>query len=230
VVLPIGNASNMTAVMNGFIKFYEAGITNALPKIIGVQSEHANPVYRYYLEPDPASRHFVPVAVKPSVAQAAMIGNPVSMPRVIQLVELYNELAGCQKTFFVEVSEQDIMDWQIAANRNGHIACTHGGESLAGLLAAKARGVIDGRDIAVLDSTAHAIKFAGFQEMYFGKTFPAEYNIAPRQDLINTPQYLRPEDLDQVPAPGRPLAGAALQHFVNRMAEEIAGALNLKKI
>jgi len=230
VVLPIGNAGNITAVMSGFLKFYEAGITNGLPKIIGVQSEHANPVYRYYLEPDPARRRFLPVAVKPSVAQAAMIGNPVSMPRVIQLVGRYNELAGGQKTFFVEVSEQDIMDWEIAANRNGHIACTHGGEALAGLLAAKARGIIDSRDIAVLDSTAHALKFAGFQEMYFAKTLPEDYNIIPRQDLINTPRYLHPDDLEHVPSPGKPLKGEALQRFVNRMAEEIAGSLNLRKI
>jgi len=229
VVVPIGNAGNITAVMSGFLKFYEAGITNALPKIVGVQSAHANPVYRYYLEPDAARRQFVPVTVKPSVAQAAMIGNPVSMPRVIHLVGLYNELAGCQKTFFVEVSEQDIMDWEITANRNGHIACTHGGESLAGLLAARARGIIDGQDVAVLDSTAHALKFAGFQEMYFEQKFPPDYNISPRQDLINAPQYVCPDDLDQVPAPGKPLEGEALQRFVNRMAEEIAGLLNLKK-
>jgi threonine synthase len=91
VVVPIGNAGNITALMSGFIKFVEAGVINALPKIVGVQSEHANPVYRYYLEPDRKKRKFEPVSVKPSVAQAAMIGNPVSMPRVIHLVERYNQ-------------------------------------------------------------------------------------------------------------------------------------------
>ncbi|MGB5750856.1 MAG: threonine synthase [Desulfobacterales bacterium] len=229
VVLPIGNAGNITAVMSGFLKFYETGIIDTLPKIVGVQSEHANPVYRYYLEPDEDSRKFVPVTVRSSVAQAAMIGNPVSMPRVIYLVKRYNELAGDRRIFFVEVSEQDIMDWQISANRNGHIACTHGGESLAGLLAAKNRGIIDSRDIAVLDSTAHAIKFAGFQEMYFQQKFPPDYKISPKQDLINTPIYLHPEDLAKVPAPGRPLKGNDLERFVARMAQEIAGMLELKK-
>jgi threonine synthase len=164
------------------------------------------------------------------VAQAAMIGNPVSMPRVIHLVKRYNELAGDHRIFFVEVSEQDIMDWEILANRNGHIACTHGGESLAGLLAAKNRGIIDSRDIAVLDSTAHAIKFAGFQEMYFQQKFPPDYKIAPKPDLINTPVYLHPEDLAKVPAPGRPLNGNDLEQFVSRMAQEIAGMLELKKV
>jgi len=230
VVLPIGNAGNITAVMSGFLKFYETGIIDALPKIIGVQSEHANPVYRYYLEPDENHRQFVPVTVRSSVAQAAMIGNPVSMPRVIHLVKRYNEVAGDRKTFFVEVSEQDIMDCHISANRNGHIACTHGGESLAGLLAAKNRGIVDSRDIAVLDSTAHAIKFAGFQEMYFEQKFPPDYNISPKQDLINTPVYVHPEDLEKVPAPGKPLDGKDFEHFAARVAEEIAGMLDLQKV
>ena len=229
VVLPIGNAGNITAVMSGFIKFYETGIIEALPKVVGVQSEHANPVYRYYLEADEDQRQFVPVTVKSSVAQAAMIGNPVSMPRVIHLVKRYNELAGEPKTFFVEVSEQDIMDWEILANRQGHIACTHGGESLAGLLKAKERGLIDEQDIAILDSTAHAIKFAGFQEMYFEQQFPPDYKISPRPELINTPVYVHPADLDKVPAPGRPLAGKDFERFVQRMAEEISKMLDLKK-
>lgn len=229
LVIPIGNAGNITAVMSGFLKFYDAGIIDRLPKIIGVQSRHANPVYRYFLEPEAAKRQFKPVTVKPSVAQAAMIGNPVSMPRVIHLVRRYNEVAGCRKTFFVEVSEQDIMDWEIAANRNGHIACTHGGESLAGLMAARAQGAIDSGDIVVLDSTAHALKFAGFQDMYFEGKFPVDYNISPRQELINAPLYVQPQDLDLVPAPGKPLAGESLEHFVNRTAEEIASRLNLKR-
>ncbi len=229
-VLPIGNAGNITAVMSGFLKFYETGIINTLPKIVGVQSEHANPVYRYYLEPDAVKRKFVPVTVKSSVAQAAMIGNPVSMPRVIHLVKRYNELAGCRKIFFVEVSEQDIMDWEIAANRNGHIVCTQGGESLAGLLMAKEQGILDRQDIAVLDSTAHALKFAGFQEMYFAQQFPPDYHISPNPDLINAPVYIHPQDLDKVPAPGEPLEGEDFNRFVKRVAKEIATRLDLKKI
>ena len=136
VVVPIGNAGNITAVMSGFLKFFEAGVIAALPKVIGVQSRHADPVCRYYHETRTERRHFVPVTVRPSVAQAAMIGNPVSMPRVTHLVERYHQTAGRERVFFVDVSEQDIMDRQLAANRSGHVACTHGGETLAGLIAA----------------------------------------------------------------------------------------------
>jgi len=230
VVLPIGNAGNITAVLSGFLKFYEAGIIPTLPKILGVQSEHANPVYRYYLEPDADKRKFVPVTVKPSVAQAAMIGNPVSMPRVIHLVDMYNRMCSEQSVFFAEVTEQAIMDWKLLANRNGHIACTHGGESLAGLVAARARGIIAENDIAVIDSTAHALKFSGFQEMYFEQSFPSEFNISPNPDYINAPVFIHPKDLERVPAPGKPLKGDDFKQFVKRVSEEIAKKLNLKKV
>jgi threonine synthase len=230
VVVPIGNAGNITAVMNGFLKFYETGIIASLPKILGVQSEHANPVYRYYLEPDAAKRKFEPVIVKPSVAQAAMIGNPVSMPRVIHLVNVYNSMSGKQNVFFVEVTEQSIMDWELLANRNGHIACTHGGESLAGLVEARRQRTVGENDIAIVDSTAHAIKFSGFQEKYFEKSLPEEFKISSNPELVNAPVYIHPESLSIVPAPGKPLQGDDFDLFVEQTSKEIAKRLSLKKV
>ncbi len=230
VLVPIGNAGNITAVMNGFLKFYEVGIIKSLPKIIGVQSEHADPVFRYYLEPDHSKRHFEPVTVQPSVAQAAMIGNPVSMPRVIYLVDLYNETSGKQNVFFVEVPEQSIMDWELMANRNGHIACTQGGETLAGMVAARQQGLIGKNDVAVVDSTAHALKFSDFQSMYFENRFPDDFNISPNPELINAPRLIRPADLEQIPQPGAPLTGEAFQRFISRVSQEIADVLDLKKV
>ena len=228
VVVPIGNAGNITAVMRGFLKFHEIGVIEALPKIVGVQSLHADPVYRYYQEPDPARRRFVPVTVQPSVAQAAMIGNPVSMPRVVHLVDQYNRVAGGRRIFFVAVDEQSIMDWQLTANRNGHVACTHGGESLAGLLAACDQGFVEATETAVLDSTAHALKFSGFQDLYFSDNFPPEFGIVPDPGLINRPTLVRPADLERVPAPGRPLSGEDFTRFVDRTCQEIAEALDLQ--
>ena len=229
VVLPIGNAGNITAVINGFLKFFNAGIIDRLPKIIGVQSQHANPVFRYYQETDPARRKFIPVNVQPSVAQAAMIGNPVSMPRVIQLVNRYNQLAGEDRVHIVEVAEQEIMDWELLANRNGHIACTHGGESLAGLVTARQCGLVSKDEIAIVDSTAHALKFAGFQQMYFNGEFPPEFKIKTDEDLVNLPQYVRPKHLKKIPKPGHPLTGGDLEYYITSISEEVARRLNLRQ-
>ena len=156
-----------------------------------------------------------------------MIGNPVSMPRVIHLAETYDRLAGDQRVFVVAVEEQEIMDWELRANRSGHIACTHGGECLAGLVRARKAGLVSEAETAVLDSTAHALKFAGFQEMYFENRFPPEFEVTPRPEIANAPALIRPDDLTAVPEPGRPLDGEALDRFVRRVAEEIARALDL---
>jgi len=228
-VVPIGNAGNITAIMSGFLKFFETGIIDTLPKIVGVQSVHADPVYRYYLEPDIDKRAFKPVTVKPSVAQAAMIGNPVSMPRGGNLVEKYNKKAKGQKVFFVEVTEQAIMDWQLTANRNGHIVCTQGGETLAGLVEAINSGALQRDEEVILDATAHSLKFSGFQEMYFNDTFPEAFEIVPRRELQNSPRLVRPSGLKEVPEPGKQLSPEQFEEFVRLTTEEIASILNLKK-
>jgi len=228
VVVPIGNAGNITAVMNGFIKFYEADIINCLPKIIGVQSEHADPVYQYYLEPDEAKRKFIPVDTKPSVAQAAMIGNPVSMPRVVHIVKKYNALANRQHVFIVQVTEQSIMDWQLTANKNGHIACTQGGESLAGLVKAFEKNIITSKETAILDATAHAIKFSEFQDLYFKKKIPEDYTIDTNPDNINLPSFILPDDPDIIPSQKKRLEKKDFQKFVKDISDKIARRLNLK--
>lgn len=229
VVVPIGNAGNITAIMNGFLKFFNAGIIDRLPKVIGVQSEHADPVYLYYQEENPDRRNFTPVTVRPSAAQAAMIGNPVSMPRVIELVEKYNRAADEKRIFVVQVSEQEIMDNMIFANRNGNIACTQGGESLAGLQKAVQAGYVESEDIGVLASTAHVLKFAVFQDMYFNNSFEPEFNVIPKPELINAPVQVQPENVIRFPAQGRPLSGDDMRFFVNETAAEIAKMLHLKK-
>jgi threonine synthase len=188
VFVPIGNAGNVTAVMGGFLKLYDLGIIEALPRVFGVQSAHADPVYRYYAVDDPTEREYQPVTVTPSVAQAAMIGNPVSFPRVKYFAEKFEAVGGKEAFQVVQVNEQQIMEGMLLANRHGHIADTQGGECLAGLLRAKELGLIGNDETAVLDATAHMLKFIGFQDMYFNDSFPPEYNVVPKDEFKNHPR------------------------------------------
>jgi threonine synthase len=229
VVVPIGNAGNITAVLQGFLKLYDLKIITGLPMVVGVQSEHANPVFLYYLEPVARKRRFRPVLVRASVAQAAMIGNPVSMPRVIRLVEQYRELAGGDAVQVIEVSEQEIMDSMLTANRNGHIACTQGGESLAGLRRAVQEQRVPDNRVAVLDATAHALKFAGFQEKYFADRFEPEFEVNPKAELRNAPHLIAPPDEVPRPGPGKHLEAEALESFIEYTAGAIAERLGLKR-
>jgi threonine synthase len=227
VFLPIGNAGNITAVMAGFIKLFRLGVIDQLPQIVGVQSEHADPVYRYYLESVPSKRRFRPVQVKASVAQAAMIGNPVSMPRVINLAEQIRTLSG-REVRIVKVGEQEIIDSMLIANRHGHVVCTQGGECLAGLSAAVKEGWLGPEETAVLDSTAHMLKFVDFQNMYFEDRFPPEFGIKPRVELINKPKLIKPKGI-RLPAANRPLEGEDLERFVGSTALMVARELGLEE-
>lgn len=188
VFVPIGNAGNITAVMGGFLKLHRLGVISELPRVFGVQSHHADPVYRYYSEPDAAKRSYKPVKVQASVAQAAMIGNPVSFPRVKHFADQYTAIGGRDAFQVVQVTEQAIMESMLLANRHGHIADTQGGECLAGLQAAMDQNLIGRDELAVLDATAHMLKFIGFQDMYFQNAFPPEYGVTPDPTKANAPQ------------------------------------------
>jgi threonine synthase len=178
VVVPIGNAGNVTALLEGFLDLRSLGIIGELPRVLGVQSEHANPVALWR-----ASGEYRPVTVRPSVAQAAMIGNPVSFPKVKGLVEeYYRDGFDC-----IAVSEQEIMDAMLVANRHGHVVCTQGGEALAGLKRAVSEGRVARGGTFVCDSTSHQLKFAGFQEAYFAGTLEPEYEVTPKPELVNRP-------------------------------------------
>lgn len=227
VMVPIGNAGNITAIISGFLKLSRYGLISGLPKIIGVQSRHANPVYRYYLEPNRKLRVFNPVTVQPSVAQAAMIGNPVSMPRVIEMVEKYNSINRKQAVFVVEVSEQDIMDSMIQANRNGHIACTQGGEGLAGLEKALAEKIVSPSERAIVNATAHSIKFSGFQDMYFNNTFPPEFEIRPKKQLQNHPLSASLKKGDPFEDPRKLKSPKEYKQFVEKTALTVANILGM---
>jgi len=186
VVVPIGNAGNVTAVMNGFLDLFNLGIIEDLPFILGVQSYHADPVVKWR-----ESGEFKPMKVTPSVAQAAMIGDPVSFPKVKKLVEGFYK----DKFIAVSVSENEIMEGMLKTNRHGNVVCTQGGESVAGLKKAISSDIIDKTKKFVIDSTSHQLKFSGFQQMYFDDGFAPEYEITIKEEYRNKPVSL---ELDAV--------------------------------
>ncbi|MDD4951666.1 MAG: pyridoxal-phosphate dependent enzyme, partial [Desulfovibrionaceae bacterium] len=220
VFVPIGNAGNITAVMSGFLKLLDLGVIESLPRVFGVQSHHADPVYRYYSVDEPGKRRWRPVNVQPSAAQAAMIGNPVSFPRVRHFAERFEALGGDGAFQVLQVTEQQIMDSMILANRFGHIACTQGGECLAGAVRARELGLLGQDELAVLDATAHQLKFIGFQEMYFQDSFPAEYGVRARPEFVNRPELIiEPKDKDRLSA----------EDYVAKAAENVVQRLGLKR-
>ena len=119
--------------------------------------------------------------------------------------------------------------WQVPfyITSHGHIVCTQGGESLAGLSKALELGMVNQDEQAILDATAHHLKFIGFQQMYFENSFPPEFGVTPRKELVNAPQEVLAGDAQ--PAPGQPLGDAEFKAFVKATALEIALLLGLEE-
>ena len=113
------------------------------------------------------------------------------------------------------------MDAMLEANRHGHIACTQGGECLAGLLRARELGILGPKDFAILDATAHGLKFADFQNMYFNNSFPPEYEVTPRPELVNHPELI-------ISTQERQAAGE--EDFPRLAAVAVAKRLRLKNV
>ncbi len=149
-----------------------------------------------------------------------MIGNPVSFPRVKYFAEKFEAIGGKGSFQVIQVTEQQIMDSMIQANRNGHIACTQGGESFAGAKRAKELGLITGKELCVLDSTAHQLKFVDFQNMYFDNSFPPEFEVNPDTSLSNKPELvISPEEKDNL----------SEEEYTRTTADNVVAKLGLEK-
>jgi threonine synthase len=67
LLLPVGNAGNITAYWKGFREYHAAGRTTRLPRMVGAQADGAAPIVNGH-----------PVAQPRTVASAIRIGNPAS--------------------------------------------------------------------------------------------------------------------------------------------------------
>ena len=112
-----------------------------------------------------------------------MIGDPVSFPKVRQLVENHYD----DRFHVISVTENEIMEGMLTANRHGHVVCTQGGESIAGLKKALNLGKLSRDSVFVVDSTSHQLKFANFQQMYFEDEFDSAYGISTEDNYKNRP-------------------------------------------
>ncbi|MGB9706316.1 MAG: threonine synthase, partial [Pyrobaculum sp.] len=143
VVVPVGNAGNISAIWKGFRELASLGLCRKLPKMIGVQAEGAAPLAdaweRGLDEP-------LFVDEPRTVASAIKIGRPINWPKALRAVR---ESGG----FFVKVSDGEIMRAQrLLATRDGLGAEPAGAASVAATLKLGLGGTV----VAVV--TGHALK------------------------------------------------------------------------
>jgi threonine synthase len=172
IIIPVGNLGNISALGKGFLMMKELGLIDSLPRIVGAQTEKANPLYLSYQSD---FRHFVSVAAQPTLASAIQIGNPVSYERAVKTLRAFNGVVE-------QVSENELANAAACADRTGLYACPHTGVALAALFKLRDQGVIQRDQRVVVISTAHGLKFSRFKVDYHSdqlKSIQAQYSNPP---------------------------------------------------
>lgn len=149
VVLPVGNAGNISAIFKGFVEFRELGLTNGIPKMTGIQAEKSAPVTNAILH---GKKEIEPVLNPETIATAIRIGNPVNAPKAINAIYSSGGTAGT-------VSDDEIVAAQKELARGEGIAVEPASAaSIAGLRKLVSQGKIGRDERVVCVTTGHLLK------------------------------------------------------------------------
>ncbi|AXV38572.1 MAG: threonine synthase [Methanobacterium sp. BRmetb2] len=149
IILPVGNAGNISAIWKGIKEFNRAGFMEDLPMMTGIQAEGAAPIVRAIRE---GKEEIVPFEHPETVATAIRIGAPVSALKAIRAI---NESDGYAET----VTDEEILSAQkILARTEGIGVEPASAASIAGLIKLVDNGVVDKNEKIVCIVTGHLLK------------------------------------------------------------------------
>jgi len=149
IVVPVGNAGNISAIWKGFREFYELGIVKTLPKMTGIQAARAAPIAQALKN---GKELIVPVASPETVATAIRIGAPVSWKKAMSAIR---ESYGTAEI----VTDEEILDAQkTLARLEGLFVEPASASSIAGLKKLVENGEIDREERVVCVTTGHGLK------------------------------------------------------------------------
>lgn len=155
VIVPVGNAGNISAIWKGFKELWEWGYIEELPVMVGVQAEGAAPIYRMWAE---GRETLTPIREPRTIASAIRIGSPVNWVKALKALK---ESRG----FMTVVSDDEILEAVVELARRVGLGVE---PSSAAPYAAWKKLVMEGRigggDHVVLVATGHALKDPGIIE------------------------------------------------------------------
>jgi threonine synthase len=141
LLLPVGNAGNITAYWKGFREYHKAGHSTRLPRMIGAQADGAAPIVAGHPIPNPRT-----------VASAIRIGNPASWEGA---TSARDESGG----LIAAVTDTEILSAQIRlANTEGLFAEPASAAPLALLIRLVMEGKIEKDSTTVVVLTGSGLK------------------------------------------------------------------------
>ncbi|HEX9261355.1 MAG TPA: threonine synthase [Candidatus Bathyarchaeia archaeon] len=149
LVVPVGNAGNISAIWKGFKEFHEFGFVKSLPKMTGIQAEGAAPIAQAIKT---GSKKIKPVNNPETVATAIRIGAPVSWKKALNAIR---DSGGTAET----VTDEEILGAQKMLSRfEGLFVEPASASSIAGLKKLVENGEVDKDERIVCVTTGHGLK------------------------------------------------------------------------
>jgi threonine synthase len=149
IILPVGNAGNISAIWKGVKEFHIAGFIDDLPRMTGIQAEGAAPIAHAVWE---GLDDITPVKKPETIATAIRIGAPVSATKAIRAIYDSDGLAET-------VSDNEILNSQkLLARKEGIGVEPASAASIAGLIKLINSGEIDKGEEIVCVVTGHLLK------------------------------------------------------------------------
>ena len=149
IILPVGNAGNISAIWKGITEFYNAGYIKDKPMMTGIQAEGACPITNAF---NKKSMEIDPIQNPETVATAIRIGAPVSYTKALNAIYDSN---GYSET----VTDDEILDAQkLLARTEGIGVEPASAASIAGLKKLVQEGEIDKGEQVVCIVTGHLLK------------------------------------------------------------------------
>jgi len=149
IVIPVGNAGNISAYWKGFMELHKIGLINDLPQMIGIQAEGAAPIVNSLKK----GMDFIEFVENPeTVATAIRIGSPVNWKKAVRAIK---ESDGTVE----KVSDREILEAQrLLAQLEGIFVEPASAASIAGLIRLVNEGLIDKDETVVCILTGHGLK------------------------------------------------------------------------
>ncbi|MDI6896281.1 threonine synthase [Methanocella conradii] len=149
IILPVGNAGNITAIFKGLSEMKRLGIIDRVPKMTGIQAEGSAPIAKA-IKSGAAS---IAVEEHPeTVATAIRIGDPVNAVKALNAIRASG---GTAET----VTDEEILAAQkMLATKEGIGVEPASAASVAGLIKLRRMGVIEKDERVVCVVTGHLLK------------------------------------------------------------------------
>jgi threonine synthase len=169
-ILPLGNAGNLTAYAGGYSEYKQLGKSHGLPRMIGIQAEHAAPVFHRRVIEKPET-----------IASAIRIGNPASWEAAQRAID---DSGGAVEI----VTDREILEAQSwLAQTEGIFVEPASAAPIAGLFKLareKPRDLIPKDATVVCTCTGHGLKDPEIVSAKFSHTAPVAPNVAAVREAI----------------------------------------------